>query len=167
MSTSFRKQTYTQASADYKDFEGFLDEMERALRPMGIYCVNDPELIGSDMHGVIFHQGPIDPKKLWAWLRKQNPEYFKGDRYTKAVEQGLTPSSFYEVDSWVTFSGDRTSKNEWQVIDKKYSTFSGWMYTIRKHHSPVEGILTHEEYLTHIDGFDPSPSAPPYKRKYR
>lgn len=166
MSTPFRKQVYTQASADWKDFDGFLEEMSRSLRSMGIYVVDDPALDGSDMNGVIFHQGPIDPKKLWAWLHKQDPDLYRG-RLTKAKEMSLTPPSFFEVDSWITFKGDKTSKNEWQVIDKKYSTFSGWMYTIRKHHSPVESILTHEEFLSHIEGFDPSPFATPYKRKYR
>ncbi len=166
MSSTFRKQSYTRASADHRDFDGFLDDMERALRPLGIYCVNDPDMNGSDMYGVIFQQGPIDPRKLWAWCRKQNPENYEGSRYNKEVEESLTPSSFYEVDSWVASYLDKTRKNEWQVIDKAYSPLSGWRYHIIKHHKG-EKLWILEKDISHMEGFDPSPFSTPYKRKYR
>jgi hypothetical protein len=133
MSTPFQKQVYTRASADHRDFDGFLDEMERALRAMGIYCVNDPDTNGSDMNGVIFHQGPIDPRKLWAWLRKQNPENYLGSRLTKEVIKSLTPMALYEKGDLVEFRVDRVHHRDpayFTITKLTYSVTKGWLYTL-------------------------------------
>ena len=63
------------AAADYKDMEGFMEELEDALRAIGVYMYQDPIVAGSDMYGYVFSNEEMPVEEI----RVKAEEYWNLD----------------------------------------------------------------------------------------
>jgi hypothetical protein len=127
MSSSFTTKQFSLASADYKDLEGFIEEMDIALRRLDIYVVQDPRYSDSDMYGVIFHKGPVNPYQLYRQLKKEDPDSFDYD-YAE-VKKDLTPNQLWDLTCHCKV--DRKGmEGVWEIVSAKYSPTHGWLYIL-------------------------------------
>jgi hypothetical protein len=51
-------------SADWKDFEGFIEQLKPALERLGISMVEDPDYEGSDTYGFLLSNRPMTEKEI-------------------------------------------------------------------------------------------------------
>ena len=61
------KYNFEQVAADYKDFEGFIDDLLPTLKKLGLYAINDPVYNGSDSYGILISKSPISKAELKAY----------------------------------------------------------------------------------------------------
>lgn len=58
------EQDYLVVNSDWKDFEGFIDNLTTELKIYGLHVMEDPTMEGSDQIGVIISRTPIDPQQV-------------------------------------------------------------------------------------------------------
>lgn len=51
-------------TADYKDFSGFVEQLEKSLKTFGLNMYSDPQTDGSDTIGIIITSHKITDKHL-------------------------------------------------------------------------------------------------------
>src|SRR5215831_17410196 len=51
-------------SADYTDFEGFLEQLKPALERLGISMIDDPDFEGTDSYGILLSNRPMTEQEV-------------------------------------------------------------------------------------------------------
>jgi hypothetical protein len=86
------KYNFEQVAADYKDFEGFIDDLLPTLKKLGLYAINDPVYNGSDSYGILISKSPITKAELKTYSNE-----FYGDGEEEELDEnfgGKNPSSY-------------------------------------------------------------------------
>jgi hypothetical protein len=78
------KYNFEQVAADYKDFEGFIDDLLPTLKKLGLYAINDPVYNGSDSYGILISKSPITKAELKAYSNE-----FYGDGEEEELDENF------------------------------------------------------------------------------
>ena len=55
---------FVSVSSDWKDIEGFVDDLKDGIQQLGLYIIDDPLHEGSDSYGVLISKTPITEEDL-------------------------------------------------------------------------------------------------------
>lgn len=80
---------YALVNADWKDFEGFIDELIQTLPQFGLFIEEDGAFEGSDQRGVVISKGPLKNTSYHKDLQDLNDDSMPDEEYNE--EPNLNP----------------------------------------------------------------------------